>query len=51
MATMIAVYVLTILLAKAMGGICDRLDQIADHLHNIDLELAVQRHDRRANDV
>jgi hypothetical protein len=51
MATMIAVYFLAIVLAIALGGICDRLDKIADHLHNIDLELAVQRHDRRANDV
>ncbi len=51
MATMIAVYFLAIVLTRALGGICDRLTEIADHLHNIDLELAVNRHDRRASDV
>jgi hypothetical protein len=51
METMIAVYFLAIVLAIALGSICDKLDKIADHLHNIDLELAVQRHDRRADHV
>ena len=50
MATMIAVYFLAIVLLIVLVGICDRLEKIADHLHNIDLELAAQRHDRRAND-
>lgn len=44
MATMISVYFLAIVLAIALGGICDRLEKIADHLHNIDLELAARRH-------
>lgn len=51
MATMIALYFLSIVLVIALGGVCDRLEKIADHLHNIDLELAAKRHDRRANDV
>ena len=47
MATRIAVYFLAIVLVIALGGICDRLEKIADHLQNIDLELAAKRHDRR----
>ena len=51
MATMMAVYFLAIALVIVLGVICDRLEKIADHLHNIDLELASQRHrGRKADD-
>ena len=50
MATMVAVYFLAIVLAIALGGICDRLEKIANHLHNINLELASQRHGERKAD-
>lgn len=46
MATMVAVYVLAIVLIIAFGGICDRLDKLANILHDIDLELASQRHSK-----
>ena len=50
MATMVAVYFLAIVLVIALGGICDRLEKIAKHLHSIDLELASQRHGERKVD-
>lgn len=50
MATMISVYFLAIVLVIALGGICDRLEKIANHLRNIDLELTSQRHGEKKAD-
>ena len=50
MATMISVYFLAIVLVIALGGICDRLEKIANHLRNIDSELTSQRYGEKKVD-